>query len=109
MTLYMWEADGKFHGSLEYDSALFDPGTISRFTSCFQTLAMQMASQPNTPLMDLALVAADPVPANAVHKSEHPQSQRFVPVQSHGRRTPFSLLTGFQNFRRRWQAAKGAL
>jgi hypothetical protein len=123
MTLYMWEAEGKFHGSLEYDSALFDPGTISRFTSCFQTLAMQMASQPNTPLMDLALVTADqaekqipkdnglsmPLPANAAHESEHPQGQRLVAAQSRGRRTPFFSLAAFQNLKRRWQAAKGAL
>jgi Condensation domain/TubC N-terminal docking domain len=123
MTLYMWEADGKFHGSLEYDSALFDPDTISRFTSCFQTLAMQMASQPNTPLMDFAVATAGeakkrtpednglsmPLPADTVREGDDPQWQRLVAAQSHGRRTPFFFLTGFQNFRRIWQAAKGAL
>ncbi|MGA2250002.1 amino acid adenylation domain-containing protein [Terracidiphilus sp.] len=57
MTLYMWEAEGKFYGSLEYDGALFDPATISCFTGCFQTLAAQMASQPDTQLMDIALVS----------------------------------------------------
>ncbi len=82
MTLYMWEAEGRFHGSLEYDGALFDPATISCFTGCFQTLALQMASQPDTQLMDLALVSGDqaeewfskhngpamPLPASTVHE-----------------------------------------
>jgi len=57
MTLYMWEAEGKFSGSLEYDGALFHPHTIGCFTGCFLTLAAQMAARPDSPLMELALVA----------------------------------------------------
>jgi amino acid adenylation domain-containing protein len=59
LTLYMWEAKGRFEGSLEYDSAHFDPATIACFTGCFKTLAEQMAAQPDTPLAQLAMVTAE--------------------------------------------------
>lgn len=59
MTLYMWEAEGRFKGSLEYDGALFDPATIACFTGCFETLAAEMASQPDTPLKEFALLTSD--------------------------------------------------
>ena len=59
MTLYMWEADGKFHGSLEYDGALFDRATITCFAACLENLALAMASQPDTPLGQLALVTPE--------------------------------------------------
>lgn len=59
MTLYMWEAEGSFKGSLEYDGALFDPETISCFTGCFRTLAREMAAQPDSPLGNLALMTAE--------------------------------------------------
>ena len=59
MTLYMWEAEEKFHGSLEYDGALFDSTTITCFVACLETLASSMASQPDTPLGQLALVTQE--------------------------------------------------
>ena len=36
ITLYIWESEGRFHGSLDYDGALFDPTTISCFAGCFR-------------------------------------------------------------------------
>ncbi|MBS1803323.1 MAG: amino acid adenylation domain-containing protein [Acidobacteria bacterium] len=59
MTLYMWEADGKFHGSIQYDGALFDPETIRCFSGCYQTLATQMASMPDEPLGQLAAMSPE--------------------------------------------------
>lgn len=56
MTLYMWESEGKFHGSFEYDGAIFDPAMVSCLAGCFQTLADGMASRPNVPLAQLDLV-----------------------------------------------------
>lgn len=56
MTLYMWEVQGKFHGSLEYDGALFDRATMASFVGCFENLARSMASRPDAPFRQFALV-----------------------------------------------------
>lgn len=58
MTLYLWERDGRFEGSVEYDSALFDQQTIACLGGCYQTLAGQLASQPDLPLDQMAMVTA---------------------------------------------------
>ena len=59
MTLFMWETQGRFYGSLEYDSTLFDETTIACFVACLENLASSMASQPDAPLGQFALVTAD--------------------------------------------------
>lgn len=59
MTLYMWETEDRFQGSLEYDRGLYDPATIACFAGCFQTLAAQMANQPDAPLHRFGLMTPD--------------------------------------------------
>jgi amino acid adenylation domain-containing protein len=74
MTLYMWEAAGRFQGSLEYDGALFDPATAACFTGSFQTLATQMAGQLDIPLGQLAVMTA-------VQEMEWFRNQRGLPAE----------------------------
>jgi amino acid adenylation domain-containing protein len=58
MTLHMWEANGVFAGYFEYNAKLFAPETIAYFSGCFQTLAAEMAAQPNTAIERLPVVSA---------------------------------------------------
>ncbi|HEY1580407.1 MAG TPA: amino acid adenylation domain-containing protein [Terracidiphilus sp.] len=58
MTLYMWDADGVIGGSVEYNAALYNPQTIARFAGCFQTLAAEMACQPDVAIERLPILTA---------------------------------------------------
>jgi amino acid adenylation domain-containing protein len=58
MTLYMWERNGVFSGSIEYNANLFDEETIACFAGCFETLAAAMASGPDTAIERLPLLTA---------------------------------------------------
>jgi amino acid adenylation domain-containing protein len=57
MTLRMREANGAFSGCLEYNTNLFAPETIACFAGCFQTLASEMAAQPDAPIERLQVVS----------------------------------------------------
>jgi amino acid adenylation domain-containing protein len=59
LTLYVWESDGVFEGSIEYDSNLFDAPTIEVMAGCFATLAAGMARDPDAPIDELPLVSED--------------------------------------------------
>ena len=56
ITLYMWERDGIFGGSIEYNANLFAPETMACLASCYETLAVEMAGKPETAIDQLSLV-----------------------------------------------------
>ncbi len=58
MTLYMWERDGIFGGTIEYNANLFASETIACLAGCYETLAMEMATQPEAAIEGLSLLTA---------------------------------------------------
>ena len=82
VTMYMWETERGFQGSIEYDSHLFDVGTIASLAGSYATLAAGMARYPDTPVDELTLVSKEqerewfgpsqgasiPVPEEGVHQ-----------------------------------------
>jgi len=54
MTLYMWNLNGLFGGSIEYNAKLFSPETIACVAGCYETLASEMVSQPDTAIERLS-------------------------------------------------------
>ncbi len=58
MTLYMWNSNGIFGGCLEYNANLFTPETIARFAGCYETLASEMADQPDSAIEQLSVLSA---------------------------------------------------
>lgn len=56
MTMYVWEWQGVFAGSIEYNARLFDPETIGCLTGCFQTVIGGMTEAPDTPLEAIPLM-----------------------------------------------------
>ena len=58
LTLYMWESNGVIGGSFEYNPTLFEPETIAGFAGCYETLAAEIASQPDTAIERLPVVTA---------------------------------------------------
>lgn len=56
LTLYMWESNGTIGGSLEYNPTLFEPETIAGFAGCYETLAAEIARQPDTVIELLPVV-----------------------------------------------------
>ncbi|MGA8531278.1 MAG: amino acid adenylation domain-containing protein, partial [Acidobacteriaceae bacterium] len=59
LTLYMWEAEGSFEGSIEYDRHLFDASTMACLAGAYATLAAGMARNPDTPIDELPLVTEE--------------------------------------------------
>lgn len=58
LTLYLWEADGRLTGGIEYATALFDRGTIRRYLDCWLVLLQSLARDPQQTLRQLALLDA---------------------------------------------------
>ena len=56
-TLVMYEEDGKLHGSLEYNTDLYDAATMAQLTDHYQHLLNQMLEQPELPINQLQLVS----------------------------------------------------
>ncbi len=56
ITLYMWERDGIFGGSIEYNANMFAPETMASLASCYETLAVEMADKPETAIDQLSLL-----------------------------------------------------
>ena len=53
------ERDGRLLGAVEYDTALFDPGTIDRFTGHLCALLARFAADPGARLRDLDPLTAE--------------------------------------------------
>jgi amino acid adenylation domain-containing protein len=58
MTLYMWNASDGVGGCIEYNARLFDPETIACFAGCYETLASEMAGQPDIAVERLSVLTA---------------------------------------------------
>ncbi|HYG63000.1 MAG TPA: amino acid adenylation domain-containing protein, partial [Thermoanaerobaculia bacterium] len=59
LTLEMGETASGLAGYFEYNTDLFDAGTIERLTGCFQALLAAMAANPERRISDLPLLAPD--------------------------------------------------
>lgn len=59
LTMYVWETQRSFQGSIEYDAQLFDAATISAFAGSYATLAAGMARHPDIPIDELPLVNSE--------------------------------------------------
>jgi amino acid adenylation domain-containing protein/non-ribosomal peptide synthase protein (TIGR01720 family) len=57
LTLAVWETKQGLIGSWEYNSDLFEPDTIARMTSHFQTLLAAIIANPNQPIGELPLLS----------------------------------------------------
>ncbi|MEH2040965.1 amino acid adenylation domain-containing protein [Nostoc sp.] len=57
LTLAVWETKQGLIGSWEYNSDLFEPDTIARMTSHFQTLLAAIIANPNQPISELPLLS----------------------------------------------------
>ncbi|QKQ75236.1 non-ribosomal peptide synthetase [Nostoc sp. TCL240-02] len=57
LTLAVWETKAGLIGSWEYNSDLFEPDTIARMTSHFQTLLTAIIVNPNQPIGELPLLS----------------------------------------------------
>jgi amino acid adenylation domain-containing protein len=58
LTLYMWNSSGVFGGCIEYNAKLFSPETIVCLAGCYETLALEMVSHPETAIERLSVVTA---------------------------------------------------
>jgi amino acid adenylation domain-containing protein len=58
MTLYMWESNRIYGGRIEYNANLFKRETVACFAACFETLAAQMAAQPDSAIDQFPLLTA---------------------------------------------------
>ena len=58
MTLYMWTSNGVFGGCVEYNANLFTPEIIACFAGCYETLASEMAGQPDSAIEQLSVLSA---------------------------------------------------
>jgi amino acid adenylation domain-containing protein/non-ribosomal peptide synthase protein (TIGR01720 family) len=58
LTLFMLEENGVLGGVFEYNSDLFERGTIERMATCFQTLLAAAVHAPETPVQRLPLLEA---------------------------------------------------
>ncbi|MHC5822277.1 MAG: non-ribosomal peptide synthetase, partial [Nostoc sp.] len=56
LTLAVWDTKQGLIGSWEYNSDLFEPDTIARMTSHFQTLLAAIIANPNQPIGELPLL-----------------------------------------------------
>ena len=56
LTLAVWDTKEGLIGSWEYNSDLFEPDTIARMTSHFQTLLAAIIANPNQPIGELPLL-----------------------------------------------------
>ncbi len=56
LTLAVWETKAGLIGSWEYNSDLFEPDTIARMTSHFQTLLVAIIANPHQPIGELPLL-----------------------------------------------------
>jgi amino acid adenylation domain-containing protein len=59
LTVYVWETEEGFRGSIEYDGNLFDAGTIACLAGAYATLAAEMARNPEIPIDELPLVSEE--------------------------------------------------
>ena len=59
LTLVMWETDDGFRGSLEYDTDLFDPETISQFARSFGFVLEAVTQNPDQCLARVPLLSED--------------------------------------------------
>ncbi|MEH1813016.1 MAG: amino acid adenylation domain-containing protein [Nostoc sp.] len=57
LTLAVWDTKAGLIGSWEYNSDLFEPDTIARMTSHFQTLLAAIIANPNQPIGELPLLS----------------------------------------------------
>ena len=57
LTLAVWQTKQGLIGSWEYNSDLFEPDTIARMTSHFQTLLAAIIANPNQPIGELPLLS----------------------------------------------------
>jgi amino acid adenylation domain-containing protein len=58
INLFVWEADGRLSGSIEYNTDLFDATTIARMAAHFQALLLGIAADPDRPIAELPLLRA---------------------------------------------------
>jgi amino acid adenylation domain-containing protein len=59
LMLWMWEEEGAIGGWLQYNTALFEPGTAGRMVRHFKALLAGAAEAPQRPLADLPLLSAE--------------------------------------------------
>ncbi|MDZ7967784.1 MAG: amino acid adenylation domain-containing protein [Nostoc sp. DedSLP03] len=57
LSLAVWQTKAGLMGSWEYNSDLFEPDTIARMTSHFQTLLAAIIANPNQPIAELPLLS----------------------------------------------------
>jgi amino acid adenylation domain-containing protein len=56
LTLILWEVNARLYGTLEYNTDLFDELTIRRMADHFQTLLKAIATDPQSPILDLPML-----------------------------------------------------
>src|SRR5262249_50676204 len=59
LMLVLIEAPEGLRGSIEYNTDLFEPGTIARMAANYQTLLEGIAANPDRPIGDLPLLSVD--------------------------------------------------
>ena len=57
LALHTWEAGGRLYAQFEYNTDLFDAGTILRLTSHLETLLEAIATNPDAPVSALPLLS----------------------------------------------------
>ncbi len=58
LAIEIWERDGRLVGWFDYDSDLFEAGTIARMAGHFGTLLKAAAKEPDRPVAELTLLSA---------------------------------------------------
>ena len=56
LTLFMWERGQRLFGSIEYNTDMFDAGTIARMQGHFQTLLEGIVADPGKSICDLPIL-----------------------------------------------------
>ena len=59
LALHVAEQEGTLRANLEYDTALFDPATVSRMAANFRTLTEDAVADPGRPLSRLSLLSEE--------------------------------------------------
>lgn len=79
LSLSMVERFGTLRGQLEYDADLFDESTIRRFVHHFQTLLQSLTANPDSPVLNAALLSKDDVAeiVRGFNQHQHPLPQNI--------------------------------
>ncbi|MGB3292549.1 MAG: condensation domain-containing protein [Phormidesmis sp.] len=75
LALFMAEAEDSLQGTWQYNTDLFEPATLERISTHFQTLLASIVAQPDAPIDTLAMLTDSERTQQTMNKQHHQASQ----------------------------------